>query len=77
MCERLAKLLRVYQDSVATLSRSLDALETGRATISRAEYERLATYVDQARAKMDQACNELEKHAAEHGCFPAVHAASV
>ena len=75
MCLRHAKLLRFYQRAERTYLTTLDALGAARATTSRPEYERLARYVEQARAKLDQARNELDRHIAEHDCYASVRAA--
>jgi hypothetical protein len=75
MCTRHAELLRFYQRTIDIFSLAVSALEAGRATISKPEYERLARYVDQAHSKVDLARNELEKHTGEHGCLQSVHAA--
>ena len=42
MFEEQAKLLKAYQESVATLSVTLDALAAARSTVQKHEYLRLA-----------------------------------
>jgi hypothetical protein len=69
MCEEHRELLKTYREAVAALSTALDALEAARATISRAEYHRLAKFVDDAQAASEKARIALEKHSREHGCF--------
>jgi hypothetical protein len=68
MCEERCSLLKIYQETVATFSTTLYALEAARSTVSRVEYERLAGYVDQARLNSEVAREDLEKHNVEHRC---------
>ena len=75
MCEKHRELLKAYREAVATFSTKLDALEAARATAARVEYRRMAGNVDQARLDSEKARIALEKHTAEHGCFPSVHEA--
>jgi hypothetical protein len=72
MCEEHRDLLKAYREAVATFSRTLEALETARATAARAEYQRMARRVEEARLDSEKARIALEKHTAEHGCFPSV-----
>jgi hypothetical protein len=69
MCGEHAKLLKVYQASVAKLSVTLDALAAARGTALKPEYQRMAGYVEQAHGKSDEARAELDRHATEHGCY--------
>lgn len=69
-CEEHGKRLKVYQASVATFSVTLDALAAARASVLRDEYQRLAGYVEQARLTSERARVELDRHTAEHGCYP-------
>jgi hypothetical protein len=68
MCEQHDELLATYQKAVALFSTTLDALQAGRATIARGEYERMRSYVEQTRLKAEDARVDLERHVAEHGC---------
>ena len=74
MCEKHRELLKAYSEAVATLSTTLDALATVRATATRAEYRQAADCVAKARLDSEGARVALEKHAAEHGCFPLMNA---
>ena len=69
MCELYTELQRLYQRAVDTFSMAVYALEAGRPSISRPEYERLVRYVDQAYARVEQARVELDRHTAEHNCL--------
>ncbi len=77
MCEEHAKLLKAYQESVATFSMTLDALTASRATVQKHEYQRMAGYAEQARLKSDQARDDLDRHAMEHGCYPRLSATAI
>ena len=73
MCEEHRDLLKAYREAVATFSGTLEALETARATAARDEYQRMAQQVEEARLGSEKTRIALEKHTAEHGCFPSVH----
>jgi hypothetical protein len=73
MCEEHRDLLKAYREAVATFSGALEALETARATASRAKYQQMAQHVEEARLVSEKARIALAKHTAEHGCFPPVH----
>jgi RNase P subunit RPR2 len=68
MCDRHSELLAAYQKAVALFSMTLDALQAGRATVEKQEYERMRSYVEQTRLIAEDARMELERHVAEHGC---------
>ena len=68
MCERYGELLAAYQKAVALFSTTLDALQAGRATNAKEEYERMRSYVEQTRLIAENARMDLERHVAEHGC---------
>ena len=52
MCEEHRDLLKAYREAVAALSRTLEALETARATAARAQYQRMAQHVEEARRRV-------------------------
>jgi hypothetical protein len=68
MCEEHHRLLGAYQRAVNTFSLALDALGASRGTLEKAEYQRMAGYVEQSRLNSEQARIDLQRHDAEHGC---------
>jgi FixJ family two-component response regulator len=76
-CEEYTRLLKAYQESMALFSLTVGALEAARATVPIDEFRRQAGYLEQARMRSDQARAELDKHATEHGCSPALSAEEV
>ena len=67
-CRTHSVLLKAYRKAVARFSLTLDALEAGRATVGKAEYQRLKGYMEQARLSSEQCRVSLELHVHEHGC---------
>jgi hypothetical protein len=74
MCKEHAKLLKLYQESVAKFSATLNALEAARPNTLREEYQRMAGYVEQARSNSDEARADLDRHVTDHGCYPLLSA---
>ena len=68
MCERHSQLLEAYQKAVALFSMTLDALQAGRSTATKVDYDRMRHYVEQTRLIAENARIDLEQHVLEHGC---------
>jgi len=68
MCKELKVLIEEYERAVSLFSATLAAYQESLATSPRHEYVRIRNYVEQARAKSEEAKARVDRHIKEHGC---------
>lgn len=67
-CEEKARLLRSYLFAVSDYSRAVRVLHEKLGTIPKQDYEKIRSFVEQARESVERARGALDKHTAEHDC---------
>ncbi|HWE49697.1 MAG TPA: hypothetical protein VG273_07915 [Bryobacteraceae bacterium] len=67
-CEEKARFLRAYSFSVSDYNRAVMLLQERSGVMSREEYEKLRTFVENTRELVENCRMALEAHTADHGC---------
>jgi hypothetical protein len=67
-CVSKQELHNRYQMATASYSRAVEVLNERIDGLSRHEYDFLRQFVDDARARSEEARDALDRHVAEHGC---------
>ena len=66
--ERKARLLQANNAAARRFNVAVEALSAARPQTTKQDYERMRTYREEARRKVEQTRLALESHVAEHGC---------
>jgi hypothetical protein len=67
-CSEKERLLRALHVATLNYRRAALVLQERLGVMKKEHYRRIRAYVDEARAKVEEARQAVQRHAAEHGC---------